>query len=58
MQRPYPPPTNPTQKQGKPPVVMRERTTFVRRKDAWFFATGTVTSEEAGFKGQAHTTLW
>ena len=38
---------------GSPPLVMQERTKFVRRKDAWLFASGTVTSEAAGFKGQA-----
>jgi len=33
-------------------MVMRERTKFVKRKEAWLFSEGTVTSEEWGLKGQ------
>ena len=37
---------------SKQPLVMRESTKFVRRNGKWFFASGAVTSEEAGLKGQ------
>jgi len=37
---------------SQPPLVMRERTKCVRKDGAWLFASGEVTSEEAGLKGQ------
>ena len=37
---------------SKPPVTTTERSKFVRRKGAWKFASGVVTSDAPGMKGQ------
>ena len=35
---------------GKPPITTYERTSFVKRKGAWLFLDGAVTSDAAGLK--------